>query len=350
MLAQSAARAGWRSWVLDGYGDQDTQACSERCQVVTNSHGGFDRDRVLAELRFAAAEGAVGLVYGSGLECVADLVAEASALLPLWGNEANTLRWLKSPRRFFALLDSLDIAYPQTDFAPPVSPGGWLVKPGCGEGGKGVAFYAAAREGAYFQRQIVGTPMSALFLADGCRACVLGFNELWAGGVAERPYGFVGASNRPTLARPWRERLTDWVQQLVGRVGLKGLNSLDFIFDGRCCRVLEINPRPSATLALYDGDFPDGLLAAHVRACGGRLPEAVPAAPPRVLRTVFAPRRLMVPAGVVWPSWCADLPLARSVVEAGQPLCSVSACGAGQDLMRLSLEREQAALSLCRPL
>ncbi|BBL72282.1 ATP-grasp domain-containing protein [Methylogaea oryzae] len=351
MLAQSAARAGWRTRVLDLYGDEDTRACSERCALVDDG-GGFDHGRVLDELRRAAAEGARGLVYGSGLECAPDWLDEIAGLLPVWGNSPDVLRWLKSPPRFFALLDELGIPYPESCFQPPDCPDGWLLKPGCGEGGKGVAFCAASavQDGAYYQRHIAGTPMSALFLADGNHVRLVGFNALWTTGAAGQPFGFAGASNRPDLPPVWRGRVADWTGRLARRVGLKGLGSLDFVYDGDRCWALEVNPRPSATLALYDADFPDGLLAAHVRACGGALPESVPLSMARAMRIVYAPRRLKVPAGVVWPSWCADLPAAESEIAAGEPLCSVAVEGGVQDLPRLSRERERMALELCRPL
>lgn len=347
MLAQSAARAGWRPWVLDLYGDADTQACSAHCRVVADDCGGFARDLILAEVRLAVTQGAIGLVYGSGLECYPNLLAELATLLPVLGNQAHVVRRLKSPRQFFPLLDSLEIPYPETQFETPNSAEAWLVKPSCGEGGKGVAFLAFSTAipcGAYFQRQITGTPMSVLFLADGHRACVVGFNELWVSGAAERPFGFVGANNRPALTLLSQQQWVDWLQRLMDRVALKGLNSLDFICNGNHCWALEINPRPSATLALYDDDFADGLLAAHVQACAGRLPEAVPVAAPRALRSVFAPQQITVPDGLEWPPCCVDLPLAGTVIKEGQPLCSVLVSGDDQNLMRLSLEQEQMAL------
>jgi predicted ATP-grasp superfamily ATP-dependent carboligase len=351
MLAQSARRAGWRPWVLDLYGDEDTRACSWHCQRVDDGRGGFDSAAVLAGLRRAAAEGAAGWVYGSGWECRPGELAELAVILPLWGNGPELLRWLKSPARFFALLDALDIPYPESRFQVPEFPEGWLVKPGCGEGGKRVALCAAAaaiKPSAYFQRCIAGQPQSVLFLADGRRAVPLGFNTLWTAGTVEQPYGFAGACNRADLPPPWRERLAAWLQRLVEQTGLKGLNSLDFIYDGACCWVLEVNPRPSASMALYDEDFSGGLLAAHVAACAGRLPQAVPPAMPRAMRIVFAPYPLQVPAGVAWPEGCADLPAPGSVLAAGQPLCTVAA--AGQAAVQRLQERGRAALACCRPL
>ncbi|TAN48423.1 MAG: ATP-grasp domain-containing protein [Methylococcaceae bacterium] len=351
LLAQSARRAGWQPWVLDLYGDTDTQACSEYCRVVADGRGGFDRQRVLQELQRAASAGAAGLVYGSDLECARDLLADASAVLPLWGNSLDVLCCLKTPRRFFALLDHLGISYPPTRFEPPANHEGWLMKPACGAGGKGVAFLRADSRwacGAYFQRKIAGIPMSALFLANGRQACLVGFNELLAVDLDDRPYAFAGAHNRADLPRFWREKVGAWLQRLVPCVGLVGLNSLDFMFDGRDAWVLEVNPRPSATLALYDEDFPGGLLTAHRNAVEGGLPETVAPAAARALQVVYAPCRLVVPSGIDWPPGCADLPAAGTMPAAGQPLCSILVRADEQDLLRCLQQQVQAVVGLCR--
>lgn len=351
LLAQSARRAGWRPWVLDLYGDADTCAVGEQWRIVSDACGGFDRQRVLAALREAVAAGATGLVYGSDLECARGLLADIGTIVPVWGNGPATLRRLKTPRRFFALLDDLGIAYPPTCFEPPAVPEGWLLKPACGAGGKGVAFLRAAIDpapGAYFQRSMAGTPLSALFLADGRRACLVGFNQQWCVEVGGQPYAFAGAHNRPALPQSWRATVADWLQRLVPRAGLVGLNSLDFMFDGQDCWALEVNPRPSATLALYDADVPRGLLAAHKRAVDGGLPAAVAPAAARALQVVYAPHRWRVPPGVDWPSDCADLPVAGTLLAAGQPLCSILVQAEERDLLKRLREKAQAVLSVCQ--
>ncbi|MFZ4703849.1 MAG: hypothetical protein ACOYMG_27710, partial [Candidatus Methylumidiphilus sp.] len=159
-------------------------------------------------------------------------------------------------------------------------------------------------------------------------------------------------------------------------IGLVGLNSLDFVLADGVCLVLEINPRPSATIALYDEDFAEGLLALHVAAClgelppltrnavdkqpevgrnkpapagvsgksTGRMPETVAArpysglrlnlkptalplsrhlGPVRALQIVYSPSTFIMPDGFCWPGGCADIPHPGTMMEAGQPLCSV---------------------------
>ena len=76
---------------------------------------------------------------------------------------------------------------------------------------------------------------------------------------------------------------------------LAGLNSVDFLVADDAVWLLEINPRPGATLDIFE---PDGgsLFALHVQACGGVLPERVVPRrrvqpPGRILRRLALPRR-----------------------------------------------------------
>ena len=62
---------------------------------------------------------------------------------------------------------------------------------------------------------------------------------------------------------------------LVAATGLSGLVSADLMVDGEAWWLLEVNPRPGATLDLLDrGPVP--LFHAHLAASRGRLPEARP--------------------------------------------------------------------------
>ena len=78
---------------------------------------------------------------------------------------------------------------------------------------------------------------------------------------------FSGIINSCDLLSEQKERITDWLKKLVPVFALKGLNSLDFIQAGDKSLVLEINPRPSASMQLYDAD----LFNRHIKASQGEL-------------------------------------------------------------------------------
>ena len=298
--------------------------------------------------RLAPPESGYALVYGSGLDIKPDLLEALSAGRKVYGNAPETLRLLKSPRCFFGLLDRLAIPYPETRFDPPADPWGWLVKPSCGEGGKGVGFCAqAAPPGAelYYQRQLPEPPMSALFLADGENARIIGFNTLWTARLPGQPFLYAGAINRAELGPDQQAQIADAIARLTQATGLRGLNSLDFMRDSALCRALEINPRPSATLSLYDADFPEGLLARHIRACRGNLgPPWQAGATIRASKAVFARRGSTIPTGFSWPAGCCDRPMPGESIAAGQPICTVEAEGQSHQEVESLIRLREASL------
>ena len=67
--------------------------------------------------------------------------------------------------------------------------------------------------------------------------------------------------------------LTSAIDRLVAATSLVGLNSADFHVDCERFWLLDINPRPGATLDIFE--LPEGsLFALHMAACAGNLPVA----------------------------------------------------------------------------
>ena len=331
-LVQSGVRAGMGAVVIDLYGDADTRSAALDYAPVLAHTGTFDPDSLLqAAERLAPADSACALIYGSGFEGDEDLLERLAQGRTLYGNTPNTVRTLKTPPLFFALLDSLDIPYPPICYEQPANLTGWLLKPQGGAGGKGIrpATAADAVPTDYFQRRLEGPALSVLFVANGHRTAIIGFNTLWTtGSEPDTCFLFAGAINRAALTDSQRETVQRYVSRLVQAVSLKGLNSLDFMLENGDIRVLEINPRPSATLSLYDADYPQGLLHLHVAACQGHLPHPVPVpGPVRAFRVVCAPTAFEFPAHFHWPEGYADLPMPGTRIEPGQPVCSVLAEG-----------------------
>lgn len=332
-LAQSAARAGVLVVVLDLFNDLDARALAVASRGVAGRNGKFDSRQLLAAAQeLCPPERCAGLVYGSGLEGRSRLLERLSNGRTLFGNRPETVAALKDPARFFPLLDSLGIAHPQIRLDPPPGVVGWLVKRTGGSGGSHVRQARSrhrARAHRYFQRFQPGRTLSVLFAADGRRARVIGFNEQWTAGVRHcAPYCYGGAVSQPSLPQQTQRRIAGLLDDLVQASGLVGLNGLDFILAGETPFVLEINPRPTATIDLYDADIGGGMLAVHLRACCGELPEILAAGVARAHAIVYAAVALRVPVGIEWPAWCTDLPEGGSVIPMGAPVCSVHAAAA----------------------
>lgn len=349
-LAASAARGGHRVVVLDYFADRDTTALAAACRSVVSSRGlRFDRRRLLAAAaELAPPDRSAGLVYGSGFEGRVALLSRLAAGRRLFGNRPAVITAARDPLRFFPLLDRLGVRHPEVRFLPPDDPRGWLVKQPGSAGGVNVmpADRPHPRAGMYYQRLEGGTACSALFLADGQRACILGFNEQWQSGAREGlPYLYGGAVGQIDLPPAVDADIRTRLDALVPALGLVGLNGIDFLLQGGDgWSALEVNPRPTATMELYDADYDRGLFDAHLCACEGELPaRAAPARAARASTILHATHEWQVPDGFDFPAWCHDIPQPGTPVARGEPICTVFAEGRdAREAAALVGERERA--------
>ncbi|SKD01439.1 Predicted ATP-dependent carboligase, ATP-grasp superfamily [Burkholderia sp. YR290] len=339
MLAQSAAHAGYQVAALDLFGDRDTRRYAKLWLDTGGSGLSIDRDKLQAALeRVVRLPKLIGYVVGSGIEPHIDWLQQTARLPRLIGNDADATAAVRDPRRFFPLLDELRITHPEVAFERPERPEGWLHKAADGCGGTHIcpADSADTLDG-YFQRVNEGLPMSALFLAARREAFVVGYAEQLCVTSGTLPYLHAGSLGPVDLPAGIARQIDDAVRSIAARANLSGLNSLDFLLDGDAIRVLEVNARPSSTMALYErawrDAWPRGLLAAHIDACHGRLPPERAGAPQcRVAQqVVFAPAAFTVTrrfsdALFVDPV-CHDIPNAGTRIEAGQPVCTVLVTG-----------------------
>jgi predicted ATP-grasp superfamily ATP-dependent carboligase len=359
-LAASAARAGHPVVVLDLFADSDT--CAAACAVRDVSQRrrlAFSARRLLAQADELAPAGAcAGVVAGSGFEMRPGLLAKLCTGRTLHGNAPTVVRAIKHPQRFFRLLDDLGVRHPEVSLAAPFSRSGWLVKRVGGAGGGHIrpARDAGARLPTlsrvhYFQRVVAGRSMSVLFVADGARFRIIGYNDLWHAGVrgADAPFLYGGALGAAVPGTRIAAQVGVALERLVSATGLVGLNGLDFIVDEHeHVQVLEINPRPTATLDLYDADCDGGLFEWHLSACRGVLPRAVQRTGiARATAVVYAAQPLRVPDDLVWPEWASDRPRPGIWISLGAPVCTVRAEAGGRETAyRLVQERQQLIMQM----
>jgi predicted ATP-grasp superfamily ATP-dependent carboligase len=341
-LTASAHRAGYRVTAADGFGDLDTLAAAQRLVAIPGA--GVDALTRSVVALAGDSRSSSGLVYGGGFEGRPDLLRRLARHFELFGNPASTIALLAEPRRFFSLLEVLEIPTPEVRYQRPAASTGWLLKHAASNGGMGV-YRAGAGTGpaetadSYFQRQVSGPVVSALFAANGRESVTLGFNRLTSCVVGDRPFCYSGAITDAGLDAVQQERICGYIRRLTRALRLRGINGLDLMLEGDTPLLLELNPRPTATLELYDQDLPGGGLATHVAACQGRLPEQSPdnVGLVRGSRVLYAPCPLEVPA-LRWPAWCQDRPVAGSRIPAGAPVCTLYARGQDGEEVESRLE------------
>jgi predicted ATP-grasp superfamily ATP-dependent carboligase len=355
LLAEAAARDGFEVVALDVFGDVDTRRASRQWHTI--DAGGsvhIDGAKFLAALREIARDGAADAwVPGSGFEGDADLIEQGASLLPALGTPAADVRRVRDPRLFFAGLDAAGVAHPPVRFDVPQDVDGWLVKDAHASGGWHIraarADDPALPAHLYLQREARGTPMSATFIAAGGDACLLGINRLLVRRVQAHPHVYCGVIGPLPVAGALTRRIAAMLRTLAATFGLCGLCSLDFLLDGDEILVLEVNPRPPASLALYPRVADGGVFAAHVAACGrGALPRAAAATEPRGAEIVFARHALTIDADAAQRlaerPGCHDLPEAGAAFTPGDPVCSVEAAGADAAQVEARLSEERYAI------
>jgi predicted ATP-grasp superfamily ATP-dependent carboligase len=323
MLAQLAANDGYDVAAVDRFGDADLRAIAPGARAP-NANG-------LADL----AEGirADAVVYGAGLENRPDLVARVAEGRELLGTPAELLDAVRDPWAVGEAARAAGARAPQTT-VEPTEANGWLRKPRRGGGGRGVRRWAGGRLRAteILQRRVDGLPCSAVAVGDGRGAVVLGLTEQL---LRPRSYAWAGNATPPRLPAAelsvLGEQLGAVCDAVVARFGARGAFGVDAVWDGRDAWVLEVNPRPTASLEL----FGPGSFALHVRGARGlTLAAPLPTACARVKLVLFADRDIRAPELDWWPAGVVcDIPRPGEAIARGQPVCTLVSRTAGPEEM-----------------
>jgi len=332
-IAQSARRAGFVPLVADFFADLDTQDAAHACRKLDGDIArGINWPSLSRALEALAAESPspiLGLVYGSGFEDRPKLLTRIAKSWTLLGNDEATVARLKDPESFFGELDRLGVAHPATASKRPAKGEGasaWLVKRKGGAGGShiGVSGTARARGKVYYQERVEGRAISALFVADGREARVLGFSEQWTAPSKRSPWRYGGAVSPARVAAAPEEAMVLAVERATSAFKIKGLASADFMVEGQSALLLEINPRPGATVDIFDSPA-HPLIGLHLDAVmRAKFPRAALSLEGAMASAiVFAHKRVAVPLAMSWPVWVGDRPRPGEIIDKNRPICTV---------------------------
>jgi predicted ATP-grasp superfamily ATP-dependent carboligase len=318
MIAQLAVADGYDVTALDLFGDLDLRAIAPGATAPTGE--------ALAAL--ASDIDADAVVYGAGFENRPDLVRQIAYGRELLGTPPELLATVRDPWALGAAARAAGARAPETRSPgepPRPERGTWLRKPQRGGGGRGVRPWAGGRltSTEILQRRIRGLSCSAVAIGDGRRAALVGLTEQ----LHRSPgFGWMGNVAPPRLPGEELAELEGQLRavcgEIVARFGVRGAFGVDAVWDGRHAWVLEVNPRPPASLEL----FGPGCFEAHVR--GARalgVPTAgAPRATARAKIVLFADRDLRAPEPGWWPAALArDIPHAGEMIKRGAPVCTL---------------------------
>ncbi len=320
-LAQAAKQAGYPVWVADCFGDIDTLSYASRWLAIP-AISALSKNTLLATLHQLTQGQPCQLICGSGVESFHPLLTQLPQHIKLIGNSPTTIARAIDPSSFFETLNRLKINHPKSQLKWPNKTENWLIKANTGFGGSHVQYIDVEnhQQGYYYQQYIKGQNASALFIANSKKAKLVSLNTQYVSDNAETPFQLLGLATPSTLSASNTLIVERIIEQLTIAFGLVGFNSIDFIIDqDDKLLLLEVNPRPSASLELLANHQP--LFQLHIDACHGQLFDELPLADqPSSLFYHFASDDIIIPDNINWPASCHDLPKPGTKIQRNCPI------------------------------
>ncbi|HEY1782927.1 MAG TPA: ATP-grasp domain-containing protein [Roseiarcus sp.] len=344
-LASCAVKAGFAPLSIDVYGDEDTRATSRASMTLDGGLiEGLTLDKVAGAVEaLTGAYDPIGLIYGAGFEDQPETLAAIAGRTSIIGNSAEALKRAKDPLALAELCATNNIRHPPIAFDLPDEPELWLVKKRGGAGGDHIAVAhpsIGASVERYFQRRVAGNSISALFLATERKAEIIGLSVQWTAPTPASPFRYGGAAGPVEIDPQQAGEIARATAIIAAELNLVGLNSIDFLVGDDAVWLIEINPRPGATLDVFESNEAP-LVARHIAACEGQLTPAPAMVTFRAAEIVYAPHDIVVRMNRNWPDWAHDRSAPGTRIAAGDPLCTTVACGLSVDLARAGA-RERA--------
>jgi uncharacterized protein len=358
--AQSAVRADFVPYSIDLYADRDCAACGAAIKIKRYPDG-------FAEALAAAP--ATPWLYTGGLENYPRLIDRLAEIRPLLGNEGRAVRQARDPMVLKTAAAEAGLPFPIT-----VSGGNgqtsfdgnqrrWLSKLRRSSGGVGIQFVEPTQDKRrssrwWLQEFVEGESASAVFVAAGGRATLLGATRQLLGGDfgLSRPFLYVGSIGPLRLHERELASLGALANVLAAN-GLVGLFNIDFVRNAVGLWPIEVNPRYSASVEVIERAIGLAALDWHVRACRqDALPQLAALSSGRCAgkAVVYAQQGGAIPprldehicdwnVGGEAPR-LADLPRVGEPVKRDQPILTVLAEGGSIADVETQLRRDVAAV------
>jgi len=276
----------------DLFCDLDLQAIARTAVPV--AHGTDDAATGYPWSLKPAAEGfppSAAWCYTGAIENYPDLIDAIARVRPLAGNPSDVVRPLRDPAQLAAVACAAGLSFPETLTSPDGVPldGTFLVKPLAGAGGRGIRRWTpevaadhatqqaiTPRPTRIWQRFMMGTPLSASYCFTQGSSRLLGVSRqligepwchagmfAWCGAVALHAAG--GRTDTDPLIASL-QRLGSVLAERFQPVGLVGV---DLVVDaGETITVIEVNPRPTASMELFERSNAVSIAGSHLAACG----------------------------------------------------------------------------------
>jgi len=360
-MAASAVRSGYDVVTLDAFGDLDLQTLCQGYslrrdfQKVFSAKGLYQASQ---ELQYE------GVAYTANFENYPKLVEAFSQQKQLLGNPPGVLRRVRNWSKLFEVLNKAGFSTPETWYSvndrQPDPQQNWLQKPRRGGGGQHIQVWKEGQpigRGMLLQEQIPGLVCSALFVANGREAVLLGLTEQLVGRPEFGAHEFVYCGNvLPLTAGDHGVGIIEQAHQIVNLLtrefALVGVNGMDFILSQGEIYPVEINPRYTAAMELVESAYGWPVFDLHVQAVTqGKLPKFDLAKAEQPEGKYFAKTILYAEKDGHAPetqNWIRrglrDVPHPGEALKRGKPICTILTAAASRTGCLANLAEEATAI------
>jgi predicted ATP-grasp superfamily ATP-dependent carboligase len=366
--AKSAKEAGYTIYAADYFGDVDLRSVCSGCRAIIEQKRGKSCGRMESRFRpetfLEMAESLLekcemdAVLLCSGLDDDFTILYELNDLVPILGNHPKTIESVRKKLGFFEELKRLGIAHPDTAIVKNIDEAksaaleiGYpvVVKPLKGFGGVGIrparnykeferAFFEVSliSKDVLVQKLIDGIHASVSFLAGENGVKVLTINEQLLGLsllFQPEPFGYCGNTVPLHFSNSIIQECNYIAEKIALHFGLKGSNGIDLVISEEGSPyVVEVNPRFQGTLECVERVLGINLVESHINAClYGSLPIIKERTSTFCTRLIlYAHKRVSAPALTAFPE-ARDIPFPETIIEKGEPLCSVVTEGKTQN-------------------
>jgi len=184
------------------------------------------------------------------------------------------------------------------------------------------------------QKLVDGVHVSASLIASEVAVRTLTMNKQLIGlsYVFQRePFGYCGNVVPLRLTNAVLEECKRIAEKVALHFSLKGSNGVDFVIcKGKTPYVVEVNPRFQGTIECVERVLGVNLVRSHVNACiNDSLPTIEKPSNCCIRLILYAPARVIAP-DLTSLVEARDVPLPSTVIEKGEPLCSIILAGNNQ--------------------
>jgi uncharacterized protein len=338
-LAFSCIRAGYQPWCIDLYADEDL---AKNCPTTLITKSFPDE---ISDLIKAAPKAPI--LYTGGLENHSALLHYLSAQRTILGITGTTLAKLRNTPAFYNLLKSKKIKTPaiitkSKNFNKEKS---YLRKPKYRSGGIEIKPFEPSKQTMvddadfYYQEFIKGESRSAIFCFTESGFELLGVSIQYSGTQSLHANDFLYSGNMGPV-KPCNSELKDL--QTIGKIissnyRPRGLLGMDYILNDSKVYPLEINPRYTASMEVFELALGQNFITKHMQAFGFK---TICENPARTETSVigkaiyYAPHNVLIPKEAPWLSIdanpqlfspFADIPKIGSAIQKGSPVVTIFA-------------------------